>query len=185
MWAVVGLGNPGRRYAGTRHNAGFLFIKRAAESWDVRVKRNRFLAKVGEIRRGGERVLLAMPQTYMNESGQSVKALAAGLPVALDRLVVVFDDVDIPLGDIRIRREGSPGTHRGMASIAANLGTTAFPRIRVGIGPAPPEADIVRFVLTPFRRDERDLLNQSLDRAVEALDLIVSGHIDRAMNAYN
>ncbi|MDD8025248.1 MAG: aminoacyl-tRNA hydrolase [Acidobacteriota bacterium] len=185
MWAVVGLGNPGRRYEGTRHNAGFLLVKRAAEAWDVRLKKNRFLAKAGEGRLGGERVLLALPQTYMNESGQSVKAIVAGLPLDPERLIVAYDDVDLPLGGLRVRREGSAGTHKGMASIVAALGTTGFPRLRLGIGPAPAEADIADFVLTPFRKAERKALDEALDRAVEALDLIVAGRIDKAMNDYN
>lgn len=185
MWAVVGLGNPGRRYEGTRHSAGFLLVQRAAEAWDVRLKKSRFLAKVGEGRRGGERVLLALPQTYMNESGQSVKAIAVGAPVPPERLLVAYDDVDLPLGGLRVRREGGPGTHRGMASIVAALGTGAFPRLRLGIGPSPAEADIVGFVLTRFRRDERRAFDEALDKAVEALDLIVAGRIDQAMNEFN
>jgi PTH1 family peptidyl-tRNA hydrolase len=185
LWAVVGLGNPGRRYAGTRHNAGFLLVERAAEAWDVRLKKNRFLAKTGEGRRGGERVLLALPQTFMNDSGQAAKAIAAGQPVAPENLIVAYDDVDLPLGALRVRREGGPGTHKGMASVVACLGTTAFPRIRLGIGPSPEEADIVRFVLTPFRKDERKALDEALDRAVEALDMILAGRIDRAMNDFN
>ena len=121
----------------------------------------------------------------MNESGQAVQALRCGLPVDPANLVVVFDDVDIPLGEIRIRPEGGPGTHKGMASIVGALGTTGFPRIRVGIGPAPEGADIVRFVLTPFRKDERAALQSSLGRAEEALELILAGRIDKAMNDFN
>ncbi len=185
MWAVVGLGNPGRRYAETRHNVGFLFVKRLAEDWGARLTKPRFLAKAGEVRRSGERVVLALPQTFMNESGQSVQALRMGLPVEPAHIVVVFDDVDIPLGSIRVRPEGGPGTHKGMASIVGALGTTGFPRIRVGIGPTPEGADIVRFVLTPFRKDEREALDGCLGRAGEALDLILEGRIDKAMNDFN
>jgi PTH1 family peptidyl-tRNA hydrolase len=149
------------------------------------LKKNRFLAKTGEGRRGGERVLLALPQTFMNDSGQAAKAIVAGQPVAPENLIVAYDDVDLPLGGLRVRREGGPGTHKGMASVVACLGTTAFPRIRLGIGPSPEEADIVRFVLTPFRKDERKALDEALDRAVEALDMILAGRIDRAMNDFN
>ena len=185
MWAVVGLGNPGRRYAETRHNVGFLFVKRVAEDWGARVRKPRFLAKTGEFRRHGERVVLALPQTFMNESGQAVQALRRGIPVDPENIVIVFDDVDIPLGEIRIRKDGGPGTHKGMSSIVAALGSTGFPRIRVGIGPTPAGADIVRVVLTPFRKEERPVLADCLGRAEEALDLILAGHIDKAMNDFN
>jgi PTH1 family peptidyl-tRNA hydrolase len=121
----------------------------------------------------------------MNESGQSVKAISAGAPVPPERLLVAYDDVDLPLGGLRVRREGGPGTHKGMASIVSVLGTTGFPRLRLGIGPSPAEGDIVDFVLTRFRKDERRALDEALDRAVAALDLIVSGRIERAMNEFN
>jgi len=185
VWAVVGLGNPGRRYSATRHNVGFMLIQRVAEAWGIRIKKNRFLAKTGEGRRVGQRVLLALPQTFMNESGQAVKAVLGGAEVEPGSLIVAYDDADIPLGDIRIRKDGGPGTHKGMASIVAEIGTGDFPRIRIGIGPVPDGADIVRFVLTPFRRAERDALEDSLERAVSALDLIVGGRIDKAMNDFN
>lgn len=185
MWAVVGLGNPGRRYEDTRHNAGFTFIRRVARSWDVRVKKRRFLSKTAEVRRGPERVVLAMPQTFMNASGQAVRELLAGLDLEPGRLVVVYDDVDIPLGEVRIRKEGGPGTHRGMMSIVQEIETTRFPRIRIGVGPAGPDVDIVAFVLSPFRRGEKALLEESLDKAREALEMILAGRFDQAMNAYN
>lgn len=184
MWAVVGLGNPGLRYAGTRHNVGFMLVKRAARAWEIRLRKPRYAAKTGEGRRAGERIVLALPETYMNESGQAVKALVAGMNVPLERLVVVFDDVDLPLGEIRVRRDGGPGTHRGMASIVALVGT-AFPRIRVGIGPVPEGAEITDFVLEDFRPAEKKLLAGSLDRALDALELVLDGRIDLAMNRYN
>ena len=110
---------------------------------------------MAEVRRGGERLVLALPQTYMNESGVAVRELLAGFQAPPESAVVVYDDLDIPLGEIRVRKDGSPGTHKGMASIVGEAGTTAFPRIRVGIGPLADRADMVRFVLSPFRRDER------------------------------
>jgi peptidyl-tRNA hydrolase, PTH1 family len=185
VWAVVGLGNPGRRYADTRHNVGFLFIKNVARAWEVRVKKTRFLSKTGELRRHAENVLLMMPQTYMNESGTAVGELVKGLRLDPERLIVVYDDIDLPLGAIRVRRDGGPGTHQGMVSIVAELGTSRFPRIRVGIGPDTGGGDIVRYVLAPFRKSERERLEESLDRAREALDLILAGEVDEAMNRYN
>lgn len=185
MWAVVGLGNPGKDYADTRHNAGFMALARVAKAWDVRLKKPRYLSKTGEARRGGEKVLLVLPQTYMNDSGRAVGELARGLRLDPARLLVVYDDVDIPLGEIRIRKDGGPGTHKGMHSIVEALGTRGFPRLRVGIGAEDAGEDIVRYVLTPFRRAEKALLERGLEKAREAVELIVAGGIDRAMNAYN
>lgn len=185
MWAVVGLGNPGRRYADTRHNAGFLFIRNVARAWDVRMKKTKFQSKTGEFRRHAESVILAMPQTYMNDSGLAVRELVKGLRLASERLIVVYDDVDLPLGTIRVRSDGGPGTHKGMASIVAELGTRDFPRIRVGIGSGAAGEDIVRYVLSPFRKNERERFEESLARAREALDLMLGGDIEAAMNRYN
>lgn len=184
MWAIVGLGNPGLRYAETRHNVGFMLVKRASKAWDIRIRKPKFAAKTGEGRRAGERVVLALPQTYMNESGQAVKALITGMEIPTERLLVVFDDVDLPLGEIRVRRDGGPGTHRGMASIVGLIGPL-FPRIRVGIGPVPEGAEITDFVLAGFRPAEKKLLAGSLDRALEALEFVLDGRIDEAMNRYN
>jgi len=180
----VGLGNPGLRYSDTRHNVGFLLVKRAARAWDIRLRKPKFLAKTGEGRRVGERVVLALPQTYMNESGQAVKALIVGMEIPSERTLVVFDDVDLPLGEIRVRRDGGPGTHRGMASVVGLIGP-AFPRIRIGIGPVPEGMEITDFVLEAFRSREKKLLDESLTRALEALDLVLEGRIDLAMNRYN
>jgi peptidyl-tRNA hydrolase, PTH1 family len=185
VWAVVGLGNPGRKYADTRHNAGFLFIQRAAKAWDVRVKKNKYLSKTAELKRGSENVILAMPQTSMNASGRAVGELVRGLRLDPGRLLVVYDDVDIELGAIRIRKDGGPGTHKGIASIVEEIASTRFPRIRVGIGPSPEGGDIVQFVLSPFRRNEKARFEESLAKAREALDLILEGGIDRAMSQFN
>jgi PTH1 family peptidyl-tRNA hydrolase len=185
LWIVVGLGNPGREYAGTRHNAGFLFIKRLARRWEVEVKKKKFSARVAEVRKGGERLVLALPLTYMNESGVAVRELLAGYQAAPENVVVVYDDLDIPLGQIRVRKAGSPGTHKGLRSLVAEIGTTAFPRIRLGIGPLAERADAVRFVLSPFARDEREVLDGALAKAQDALEMILDGRIDQAMNMVN
>jgi PTH1 family peptidyl-tRNA hydrolase len=185
VWAVVGLGNPGRRYTETRHNVGFLFIKNLARDWGVRVKKNAFLSKTAEMTRASEKVILAMPQTFMNSSGQAVRELVRGRRLPTERLIVVYDDVDIPLGDIRVRKDGGPGTHKGMASIVQEIATTRFPRIRVGIGPAADGGDIVRFVLSNFRKEEKKRLDMGLEKAEEALGLILADRIEAAMNKFN
>ncbi len=185
MWAVVGLGNPGRRYADNRHNVGFMLIREVADAWGVSVKKARFRSKTAEARRDGESVLLALPQTYMNASGEAVGELVRGLRLETERLIVVYDDIDLPLGEIRIRKDGGPGTHKGMASIVQDLGTKGFPRIRIGIRPESESGDIVRFVLSPFRRAERPVLARSLGDARDALEMIIAGRMDAAMNRYN
>ena len=137
MWAVVGLGNPGRCYAGTRHNAGFLFVRRLAKDWGVRLNKNRFLAKTAELRGPGPVPWLILPQTFMNRSGASVRPLRRESRVDPERLIVVFDDLDIPLGEIRVRGEGGPGTHKGMRSVVDEAETGQFPRIRLEFPRAP------------------------------------------------
>ncbi len=185
MWAVVGLGNPGRRYANTRHNVGFMFVRRVAKDWKVRLRKRSFYSKTGLLDSGKKRVWLVLPQTYMNQSGQAVQGLLRGRGIKPERLVVVYDDLDIPLGEVRIRKEGGAGTHRGMTSIIEEIQTIQFPRIRIGIGPLDPEEDAVDFVLSPFRREEKPLLEQSLEAAQEALGLILAGETEKAMNIYN
>ena len=185
MWAVVGLGNPGREYSLTRHNAGFAFIKCLAKKWSVRLRKRSHLSKVVKMEKAGERILLAMPQTYMNRSGEAVQQIVQNCEIQLEQLVIIFDDFDIPLGEIRIRKEGSAGSHKGMSSIIQELGSLDFPRIRIGIGPLPEEADAVEYVLSPFSKDEKALLDASLAKAYDALAFILSGEIDRAMNQFN
>jgi PTH1 family peptidyl-tRNA hydrolase len=185
LWALVGLGNPGKEYAETRHNAGFTFVKRVARDWGLEIRKKKFLAKTAETRRDGEIVLLALPQTYMNRSGHSVREMLDFYRLGTERLLVVTDDLDIPLGEIRVRKEGGAGTHNGMRSIVEWIETTAFPRIRVGIGPLPPDRDPADFVLSRFSPEESKKLSRGLTSAREALDMILADGIDRAMNAFN
>ena len=185
MWAVVGLGNPGQEYTGTRHNAGFAFVQGVARAWDVRLKKRKFKARTAEVLRGNETILLAQPQTYMNSSGQSARLILQGTGLSAERLVVVYDDLDIRLGEIRVRKEGRAGTHKGMQSIVDEIGTTRFPRIRVGIGPLPEGEDAAEFVLAPFSDDERPAFLAGLARAGQALELVLAGRLDKAMTAFN
>lgn len=185
MWLVVGLGNPGEDYAATRHNAGSLLVRRFARSRGVDLRGRAFKAKTAVVRGGGEDVLLALPQTFMNRSGVSVRDILAGREIPPDRMIVIYDDLDIPLGEIRVRKKGSPGTHKGMISVVDLIRTKEFPRIRIGIGPLPEGRDAAEFVLEPFGRDERLLLETSLADAEEALDMILAGGVDRAMTRFN
>ncbi len=184
MWAVVGLGNPGRVYAETRHNVGFVFINKLARDWKVKLKK-KYGAKIADVEREGEKVILAQPQTYMNQSGLAVRQILEAKGLAPEMLVVVYDDLDIPLGEIRIRKAGGPGTHKGMSSIVEEMKTTKFPRIRVGIGPLSFDQDATKFVLSPFSKTEKEFLEKSLIKAQEALRMILAGEIEEAMNRYN
>ena len=185
MWIVVGLGNPGRRYAGTRHNVGFTVVERLAERLGAKLRRRKYSAKVAEVVRNEERLVLAEPQTYMNLSGTAVRQLADGLRAAASNIVVVADDLDIALGQIRIRKSGSGGTHNGLRSVVARMGTPLIPRLRVGIGPLPERRDAAEYVLAPVARKEMPSLEEGLAKAEEALEMILDGRIDEAMNRFN
>lgn len=185
MWAVVGLGNPGRSYSQTRHNTGFFFIRQLAKAWNAKLRKKMYLSKAARVQRERSQVLLAMPHTYMNRSGLAVNRILREAGVQPEHLCIVYDDLDIPLGEIRIRKEGSAGTHKGMISIIKEIKTNRFPRIRIGIGPMTPDTEATDFVLSPFSRDEKRLLGESLQKGREALELILDGQIDKAMNAFN
>ena len=185
MWLVVGLGNPGDEYEGTRHNAGFMLVERLAEAWGVELRGRLFKARTALARRGGEEALLVAPKTFMNRSGVAVREAMAGKDVPAERLIVVYDDLDIALGEIRVRRSGRPGTHKGMISVVGTIGTDAFARVRIGIGPLPAGRDAAEYVLEPFKRDERSDLAKSLEEAAEAVNMILDGRIDRAMTRFN
>ena len=185
MWAVVGLGNPGRRYSKTRHNTGFLFVKRVAKSWEVKLKKKSSLSKTVQVEHRGQHILLALPQTYMNRSGLAVDRIIKDRGVKPENLLVVYDDLDLPLGDIRIRPHGGAGSHKGLSSIIQEIQTDRFPRLRVGIGPLPEEESATAFVLSPFSKEESPRLEKSLNHAQEALQYILEGNIEKAMNLYN
>ncbi len=185
MWAVIGLGNPGRQYSGTRHNAGGTFVRRIAKAWKTKLRKKRFLSKIVEIERKNRKIMLALPQAYMNNSGLAVKKIMKGRNLLPGQLLIVYDDLDIPLGEIRIRQRGSAGTHKGMGSIVQEIGTTEFPRLRIGIGPLPPGEDAVEYVLSSFEKTEGPLLEAGIKKAQDALEMILDGRTEEAMTTYN
>ncbi|MDE2292891.1 MAG: aminoacyl-tRNA hydrolase [Elusimicrobia bacterium] len=183
---VVGLGNPGERYAGTRHNVGFRtadrLLERAGGRWEAAA------AGEGEAARavvGGREVWLAKPMTYMNESGRMAAALARFYKIPPASVLVVSDDIDLPLGRLRIRLKGSSGGQRGLESVLTHLGTTDVPRLRLGVGPRPAETDAAAFVLGRFRPDEREAAEALVDRAADAAESCVEKGVEAAMNLYN
>ncbi len=185
MWAVIGLGNPGRRYARTRHNVGFMFVRMIADRQGVKIKRSPYLARVAETKVNDENLILVQPQIYMNQSGLAVREIAKAYELAARDIIIVYDDLDIPLGQIRVRRKGSAGSHHGLQSVIDELRTQSFPRIRLGIGPLADREEAIRFVLAPFGEEEIPLLEKSLDKAGRALAMILDGRIDRAMSTFN
>lgn len=185
MKLIIGLGNPGRDYAGTRHNIGFGVITRVAEQYNISLNRNEHKAVCGKGMIGGEKVLLAQPQTFMNLSGESVRSLADYYKVEPEDIIVAYDDIDLAVGQIRIRRKGSAGGHNGIKNIIAHLGTNEFPRVKVGVGAKPQGGDLARHVLSRFSKEEEKKVGEILDVAVEAVETMVSQDIETAMNRFN
>jgi len=183
---IVGLGNPGIEYQFTRHNLGFLAVDRLAERWGVKVASRRCRALTGRARVGEQEVVLAKPETFMNLSGMAVRELVRELGAAPQRdLMVIYDELDLPLGKLRIRQRGRSAGHNGLESIMDALGTEEFLRIRIGIGPSHPVKDGTGYVLRPFRRSEIPAVDASLDRVTEAVELILREGAAVAMNRFN
>jgi PTH1 family peptidyl-tRNA hydrolase len=181
---VVGLGNPGPDYATSRHNVGFQCVRTLARRHGLSFSATRSRARIAEGAILGQPVVLARPQTYMNLSGQSVKGLAQWLHLAPADILVIYDDLDLPLGRVRLRPGGSAGGHRGVRSIIDALGTQDFPRLRVGIG-RPEGNDAVDYVLGDFTADERRLMAQAYERAAEAVECVLTEGLEAAMNRFN
>ncbi len=186
MKLIVGLGNPGREYAATRHNVGFMVIDRLAREIGVVVGKKMFKAQVGQGYINGEKVALVKPQTYMNLSGGAVSALMNWYKLAPDELIVIYDDLDLPPGKLRIRPDGGSGGHKGMQSVIQALGTENFCRIRVGIGrPQEPDFESVDYVLSRLAGDDAEMVGEAVELAAEAVFCIVRDGVERAMNLYN
>ena len=186
IWLIAGLGNPGAAYEATRHNVGFKTVDRIAAGASVAVQKNRFRSLVGEGRCGDKKIVLIKPQTFMNDSGDAVRLALRFYKIKLENMIVIYDDVDIELGKIRVRAFGGPGSHNGMRSIADHIGAEAkFPRIRIGIGKPPRTEDLREYVLKRFTRDEAELAETTVAQAAAAALDIVGLGAERAMNAHN
>ena len=186
MRLIVGLGNPGRKYEKTRHNIGFMVVDRLADIIGLTAEEKKFNAFIGHGRINEEKVILVKPQTYMNLSGDAVQALLGWYKLDASRLLVIYDDLDLPCGRIRLRPGGGTGGHRGMESIIVSIGDDSFPRVRVGIGkPASEKVATVNFVLGQIGGEEGELLLEAVDLAAEAVICLVREGVDQAMNIYN
>lgn len=183
---IVGLGNPGPEYANTRHNVGFRCIDALADRHNLRFEdKKRAKARIALGRIGEHRVLLAKPQTYMNLSGSAVQGLLTFYRIPPTQMIVVYDDLDLPVGTLRIRPKGGSGGHRGLSDIIQRLGTQNFPRIRVGIGRPESGMDPAAYVLLPFRQQEEPLIQEAITRVLQAIETWLNEGIDPAMNRYN
>ena len=183
---IAGLGNPGPKYDNTRHNAGFMVIDALAKELGVQISKNKFHALIGDGEISGHRCMLVKPLTFMNNSGESIRDISSFYKISAPNIIIISDDISLDVGRIRIRRNGSAGGHNGLKSIFELTGTTDYPRIKVGVGNKPsPDYDLVKHVLGKFSKEEQALLNTAIDNACGALNLMVNGEIDKAMNLYN
>ncbi len=185
MKLIVGLGNPGRDYAGTKHNIGFGVITRVSENNNIVLSKKGHKAIYGQGVINGEKVILVMPQTFMNLSGESVREFVDFYKIESEDIIICHDDIDLDVGQMRIRRKGSAGGHNGIKNIISHLGTQEFARVKVGVGSKPEGGDLARHVLSRFSRKEEKIISESLDTAAEAVEMIVGQGIDKAMNRYN
>lgn len=185
VYLLVGLGNPGREYRDSRHNVGFMAIDRIASAWDIRLSRAQSKAILGNGVRLGKKVILAKPQTYMNLSGESVSALVNFYKIPKERLLVFHDDLDLPLGSIRLRPTGGSAGQKGIGSIIQKLGSQDFPRVRIGIGRPPGRMDPADYVLQSFGKDEEAVVRIVLDQVLESVEIFLEQGLEQAMNLYN
>lgn len=183
MYLIVGLGNPGHQYEGTRHNVGFSIIDLLSDKYNIDVNRIKFKGKVGEGKIAGEKVILLKPSTYMNLSGESIREAASFYKIAFENIIVLHDDISLEVGRIRIRPKGSAGGHNGLKSIILNLASDEFIRFKIGVGQ--PKSELVSHVLGRFSKEEYALIEQVNNIAAEAIELTISKGVNEAMNQFN
>lgn len=185
MKLIVGLGNPGPEYDRTRHNMGFKVIDKLSAKYSIEVNHSKFKGMYGTGLINGEKIILFKPYTYMNLSGEAVEQIAAFYKVNLEDLIVIYDDIDIAPGLIRIRKSGSAGSHNGMKSVTQMMGSTAFPRVRVGTGKPDNTDYLIEYVIGAIDEDEKPLLEEGIQKAADAVSMIIEENIDLAMNRFN
>ena len=185
MKAIIGLGNPGREYSGTKHNIGFAVVEGLAKDHRIKLRERLHFSVAGKGRIAGEEVILALPQTYMNLSGKAVGELISRRPLTIDDILVVCDDINLALGKIRLRKQGSPGGHKGLASIIRTIRSDGFARLKVGIATEVHRGDITGYVLSPFKRHEKRNVAHAVELAKDAVRCMIADGMEKAMNAYN
>lgn len=183
---IVGLGNPGEKYEYTRHNAGFLTLDRLCVEENFKINKIKYKSVIGEVNICSHKCIAMKPQTFMNNSGEAVREAASFYKIPPEKIIVIFDDISLPCGKLRIRRKGSDGGHNGIKSIIYHLGSDNFPRIKIGVGEKPhPDYDLADWVLSTFKKDEMEQLKNAVESACEAVRLIADGKTDVAMNKFN
>lgn len=186
MYIIAGLGNPSKEYEGTRHNAGFQVIDQIAEKYNISVDTKKHQALIGKGMIAGQKVILAKPQTFMNLSGESIRSLMDYYKIDEENeLIIIYDDISLEPGQIRIRAKGSAGGHNGIKNIIQHLGGQVFPRIKVGVGEKPPKMDLADYVLGHFSKEEKEQMTEGYEHAIHALELMLMGETSEAMNEYN
>ena len=185
-YLIAGLGNPGEQYAFTRHNAGFLALDEIAARAGIRVKSLKFKSLYGTGQIAGKKVVLLKPQTFMNASGEALRDAAQFYKIPMEKVIVLYDDISLDVGRLRIRRKGSDGGHNGIKSILYLTGSDQFPRIKLGVGKKPhPEMDLADWVLSRFTKEEGKLLEEAINKAAQALELMIQDNTEEAMNRFN
>jgi PTH1 family peptidyl-tRNA hydrolase len=184
-YIIAGLGNPGNKYDNTRHNVGFDAVDLLAHLNDISISKVKFKALMGEGNIEGKRVILVKPQTFMNLSGESIREVLEWYKIPVGNIIIMFDDIDLELGKIRIRSKGSSGTHNGMRNILYQIQSDEFPRVRIGIGRPPEGWNLADYVLSKFSPSERSTINDSIKNTAEAVSTILKSGVDAAMNKFN
>lgn len=182
---IVGLGNPGKQYEGTRHNIGFSVIDELSDKYNISVDTKKHKALIGKGVIEGEKVLLVKPQTFMNNSGESVREILDYYKADVDELLIIYDDISLDVGKLRLRPKGSAGGHNGIKSIIAHTGSENFKRIRFGVGDKPPKYDLADWVLGKFPTSDFDAIRSGMDNAIKAVSVIISYGIEKGMNDFN
>jgi PTH1 family peptidyl-tRNA hydrolase len=185
LYAIIGLGNPGREYMNTRHNIGFDTVELISSKYNIKLNKGKFKSIYGEGNIDDKKILLVKPQTYMNNSGMAVLDLYNFYKMPIENIIVIVDDVDIDFGAVRVRAKGSGGTHNGLKSIVYQLQRDDFPRIKVGIGKAKEDMDLADFVLSRFSQEDRTIIEEAIKKAARAAELIVKYDVNKAMNEIN
>lgn len=185
MKLIVGLGNPTDKYEGTRHNVGFEVIDRLVDKYGIALDTLKHKGIYGKGKLEGQTVILLKPMTYMNLSGESVSAVATYYKIEPEDIIVIYDDINLDVGRLRVRGKGSAGGHNGIKNIIAHLHTEEFPRVRVGVGMKPPKMDLVDYVLSHFSKEDQEKMDEGYDRAVGAVAMLVNEELEQAMNEYN